>query len=328
MDAAADGAAARGSRSRSASSTARSTWSVRDSGAGVAAGHGARGLPRAASPPRTAARRPPGARHRPVAGAPGVHPPRRRRRRVTRRRRAFTATLPGRPEQLVGLVIGVLIVDDDFMVAKVHAGFVARAATASRWSARRRPGAQALAEVERLAARPGAARRLPARHDRPGGAAAAARGRVDGRRHRHQRGAGRRQHPQRPARRRPALPGQAVRPAHLRGAAAGLRRSARRAGRARRAPARATSTGCSALAAGGASPAARPKGITPETLELVRAALARPAPTGCRPPSAASAPGWRASARGATSSSWSRQQADVRQRYGTAGRPERRYRVR
>ena len=60
----------------------------------------------------------------------------------------FTATMPA-ANQAGRLVIGVLIVDDDFMVAKVHAGFVSAlegfevVGTASS-------GAQALAEIDRL----------------------------------------------------------------------------------------------------------------------------------------------------------------------------------
>ena len=152
---------------------------VRDSGPGVPPGMEREVFRRGISTKDAAAGQDgsPGARHRAVAGAPGVHPPRRRRDGVVGRRLHVHRHPARRRPSLVDVVIGVLIVDDDFMVAKVHAGFVAAldgfevVGTAST-------GAQALAEIDRLRPGPGAARRLPAGHDRPGGAAPAARRRV------------------------------------------------------------------------------------------------------------------------------------------------------
>ena len=190
-------------------------------------------------------------------------------------------------------MIGVLIVDDDFMVAKVHAGFVAAldgfevVGTAST-------GAQALAEVDRL--RPDLVLLdvyLPdmtglevLRRLRAGGSPvdviviSAARD-VDSI--------------------RSALHGGVlhylVKPfdrAHLRDAAARLRRAARRAGRAGRGgPARRRPDVRRCPAGAPPPPAPTPKGIAPETLELVRQALAAAGPgRAVGHASAASAPGW------------------------------------
>ena len=148
------------------------------------------------------------------------------------------------------------------MVAKVHAGFVTAldgfevVGTASTGAPGARGGRAA-------AARPGPARRVPARHDRAGGAAPAAGGRVAGRRHRHQRRPGRRQHPRArctaascttwssrstgaPSRRGCTT---------TRGCAASSRSSTR--------PARATSTGCSAGLGGGPRRRRDPEGHRP-----------------------------------------------------------------
>ena len=187
----------------------------------------------------------------------------------------FAARLPVGPA-LVRRMTGVLIVDDDFMVAKVHSRLRRRARRlrGRRHRLDRRRGAR---RGRAARARPRAARRLPARHDRPGGAAPAA---------------GRR------ARRsdvivisaardvdsiRSALHGGVlhylVKPfdrRDVRGPAARLRRACAVRWRSWRRSARATSTGSSAAPAG-PPPRLRatPKGIAPETLELVRGALRR-----------------------------------------------------
>lgn len=76
----------------------------------------------------------------------------------------------------------------------------------------------------------------------------------------------------------------------------------------------------------GPAPATTPKGIAPETLELVRAALAGAGPDGLSATECSSLTGLsRVSARRYLEQLVTQQQADVRQRYGTAGRPERRF---
>ena len=84
-------------------------------------------------------------------------------------------------------------------------------------------------------------------------------------------------------------------------------------------------------ARGSASPAAAPtpKGITPETLELVRQALDAAGPEGLSATECSARTGLaRVSARRYLEQLVAAQQADVRQRYGTAGRPERRFKLR
>ena len=72
-----------------------------------------------------------------------------------------------------------------------------------------------------------------------------------------------------------------------------------------------------------------PKGITPETLELVRAALAAAGEQGLSASECSERTGLaRVSARRYLEQLVAEQQADVRQRYGTAGRPERRFTLR
>jgi response regulator of citrate/malate metabolism len=74
---------------------------------------------------------------------------------------------------------------------------------------------------------------------------------------------------------------------------------------------------------------ATPKGISPETLELVRGALADAGPEGLSATECSERTGLaRVSARRYLEQLVADQQADVRQRYGTAGRPERRFTVR
>jgi response regulator of citrate/malate metabolism len=81
----------------------------------------------------------------------------------------------------------------------------------------------------------------------------------------------------------------------------------------------------------GAAPAvpATPKGISPETLELVRQALLEVGAEGLSATECSERTGLaRVSARRYLEQLVAEQQADVRQRYGTAGRPERRFTLR
>ncbi len=72
-----------------------------------------------------------------------------------------------------------------------------------------------------------------------------------------------------------------------------------------------------------------PKGITPETLELVTQALAAAGADGLSATECSERTGLaRVSARRYLEQLVAEQQADVRQRYGTAGRPERRFTLR
>jgi response regulator of citrate/malate metabolism len=76
-------------------------------------------------------------------------------------------------------------------------------------------------------------------------------------------------------------------------------------------------------------PAQTPKGIAPETLELVRAALAAAGSDGLSATECSERTGLaRVSARRYLEQLVTQQQADVRQKYGTAGRPERRFTLR
>ena len=81
--------------------------------------------------------------------------------------------------------------------------------------------------------------------------------------------------------------------------------------------------------AGATAPVVTPKGIAPETLELVRSALADAAGEGLSATECSERTGLaRVSARRYLEQLVAQQQADVRQRYGTAGRPERRFTLR
>ena len=83
------------------------------------------------------------------------------------------------------------------------------------------------------------------------------------------------------------------------------------------------------LSRGRTLPVATPKGISPETLELVRQALAASGPDGLSATECSERTGLaRVSARRYLEQLVAGQEADVRQRYGTAGRPERRFTVR
>ena len=76
----------------------------------------------------------------------------------------------------------------------------------------------------------------------------------------------------------------------------------------------------------GQQPASTPKGIAPETLELVRGVLAAAGPEGLSATECSERTGLaRVSARRYLEQLVSTAEADVRQRYGTAGRPERRF---
>ena len=85
---------------------------------------------------------------------------------------------------------------------------------------------------------------------------------------------------------------------------------------------------------GGRPPASRaavvtPKGIAPETLELVRATLVAAGPDGLSATECSERTGLaRVSARRYLEQLVAQQEAEVRQRYGTAGRPERRFTLR
>jgi response regulator of citrate/malate metabolism len=81
--------------------------------------------------------------------------------------------------------------------------------------------------------------------------------------------------------------------------------------------------------AGRAAVPQTPKGITPETMELVRQALAAAGADGLSATECSARTGLaRVSARRYLEQLVAGQQADVRQRYGTAGRPERRFTLR
>jgi response regulator of citrate/malate metabolism len=226
-------------------------------------------------------------------------------------------------------VIGVLIVDDDFMVAKVHAGFVAAldgfdvVGTAST-------GAQALAEIDRL--RPDLVLLdvyLPdmtglevLRRLRAGGSSvdiiviSAARD-VDSI--------------------RSALHGGVlnylVKPFDRRTFEARLRDYAALRGELEELDeaAQPDVDRMFGLSRGTPqpTPVQTPKGITPETLDLVRRALEAAGPEGLSATECSERTGLaRVSARRYLEQLVSGQQADVRQRYGTAGRPERRFTLR
>ncbi len=75
--------------------------------------------------------------------------------------------------------------------------------------------------------------------------------------------------------------------------------------------------------------AVTPKGIAPETLDLVRATLQEAGPDGLSATECSERTGLaRVSARRYLEQLVAQQEADVRQRYGTAGRPERRFTLR
>jgi response regulator of citrate/malate metabolism len=226
-------------------------------------------------------------------------------------------------------MIGVLIVDDDFMVAKVHAGFVA-ALEGFEVLGSASTGAQALEEVGRL--RPDLVLLdvyLPdmtglevLRRLRAGGSSAdvivisAARD-VDSI--------------------RSALHGGVlhylVKPFDRRTFETRLRDYAALRGELAELD-QAGQTDVDRMfgvSRGGAQPpvAPTPKGISPETLELVRQALDAAGPEGLSASECSARTGLaRVSARRYLEQLVTGQQADVRQRYGTAGRPERRFTLR
>ena len=226
-------------------------------------------------------------------------------------------------------MIGVLIVDDDFMVAKVHAGFVSAlqgfevVGTASS-------GAEALAEVTRL--RPDLVLLdvyLPdmtglevLRRLRAGGSPvdviviSAARDVESIRRALH---GGVLHYLVKPFDRRAFE-------TRLRDYAA-LRGELRELGEA----AQPDVDRMFGMSRGGtaASSGQTPKGIAPETLELVRRTLEEVGPEGLSASECSERTGLaRVSARRYLEQLVAQQEADVRQRYGTAGRPERRFTAR
>jgi response regulator of citrate/malate metabolism len=76
-------------------------------------------------------------------------------------------------------------------------------------------------------------------------------------------------------------------------------------------------------------PAPTPKGIAPETLQLVRETLTAAGPNGLSATECSERTGLaRVSARRYLEQMVAQQEADVRQKYGTAGRPERRFSLR
>ena len=84
------------------------------------------------------------------------------------------------------------------------------------------------------------------------------------------------------------------------------------------------------MSRGGTQPSVpTPKGIAPETLELVRRTLEEAGPDGLSASECSERTGLaRVSARRYLEQLVAQQEADVRQRYGTAGRPERRFTTR
>ena len=226
-------------------------------------------------------------------------------------------------------MIGVLIVDDDFMVAKVHAGFVAALdgfeviGTASS-------GAAALAEIDRL--RPDLVlldvylpdmtglevlRRLRAAGSQVDVLVISAARDADSI--------------------RSALHGGVlhylVKPFDRRTFETRLRDYAALHGELARLE-EAAQPDVDRLfgrTAGAARPAvaATPKGIAPETLELVRRTLDAAGPDGLSASECSERTGLaRVSARRYLEQLVAQQEAEVRQRYGTAGRPERRFTLR
>jgi response regulator of citrate/malate metabolism len=83
------------------------------------------------------------------------------------------------------------------------------------------------------------------------------------------------------------------------------------------------------LRSAGPAPVSTPKGIAPETLDLVRKVLGAAGPDGLSATECSERTGLaRVSARRYLEQLVTVQEADVRQRYGTAGRPERRFTLR
>ncbi len=225
-------------------------------------------------------------------------------------------------------MIGVLIVDDDFMVAKVHAGFVA-ALDGFRVVGTASSGAAALEEIDRLApdlvlldvylpdmTGLDVLRRLRAAGSSVDVMVISAARDVESI--------------------RSALHGGVlhylVKPfdrrtfeARLRDYAA-LRGELAELGEAGQADVDRLFGGARGA---GPVPVTTPKGIAPETLELVRNALRTAGPDGLSASECSERTGLaRVSARRYLEQLVAQQEADVRQRYGTAGRPERRFTLR
>ena len=220
----------------------------------------------------------------------------------------------------------VLVVDDDFMVARIHRGFVERV-DGFEVVGTARTGDEALALVGSPAARPRAARPLPARRVRARRrGAAAGRGR-DVRRPRHHRGQGGRRRARRGAAGRRRLPAQTVRLRRPRAAAAGRMppsgpATSATTSRRPEIDAAFTSQPVGAAAAGAAAEGPqrrrRPRLVEPALRESSETLSA----TECAEVVGIS----RVSARRYLEHFVSFGQAEVTLRYGTTGRPERRYR--
>ena len=225
-------------------------------------------------------------------------------------------------------MIGVLIVDDDFMVAKVHAGFVA-ALDGFEVVGTSATGAQALAEVDRLAPDlvlldvylPDMTGLEVLRRLRATGASAdvivisAARDVESIRSALH---GGVLHYLVKPFDRR-AFTARLADYAALRGEIAELQEAGQ--GDVDRVFGR--------LRGAGPTPAATPKGIAPETLDLVRRVLTAAGADGLSATECSERTGLaRVSARRYLEQLVTVGEADVRQRYGTAGRPERRFTLR
>ena len=269
-------------------------------------------------------------RDRPPAGAADLHPARRRSVEVAPR--ASGDRLPGRGCPYSSLQ-RVAVITRPRRRRRLHG----RATSTQRFVERTdgfevvgsaHTGADALDLAAELDARPGAARRAPAGHERARRAGARSapgqrRGRGDG-----DRRARRRRRPHGAARRRDAVPREAVRVRRPRRPAPPGGRGAGRAAP----PGRPTRSRSTALFGGTpgrrpTTPATLPKGLSPETADLVLAALRESGEQSRRPRRGDQVGLSRVTARRYLEHFVDTGVAEVRLQYGAAGRPERRYRV-
>ena len=177
--------------------------------------------------------------------------------------------------------VRVLVVDDDFMVAKVHGGFVGRTPGFVTVGVAHH-GAEALAEGRRAAPRPRPARPLPARPQRTRGARRPPGGRAGHRRPHGHGGPRRRDGAGRGPRRGGELPDQAVRVRGPRATGCCATRPGGRRWRGSRTPTSRRSTGSSPGRPPHRRPRPRERGRAPGH-HCPRACPARP-PTWSRPP--------------------------------------------